>query len=855
METLLAFDTDKLAFRWSGPAAPKRGLTGGGAEREGFGTAELRLLRPGASFVEGSLVRAGVPPQLAGDPASPLGPRLYEQTEYQLYAEAKPEGSTVTVEAWDPALVAGLVREKGGRVLHGGVDFGSQAGFATFRFLVDGQPEVEVTVEVFPTKLDYKSDYEQILAEVQETLIGLAFEYLRSTFRLGEAVHGDRQPTEAEWLRLLGSVAGQLETGLRYVARHPARALVRELQPVRAERIRRVDGAVRSSARKGAGAGGWIALPDGLRLRERPLSQAARLTLDTPEHRWLATQVTQIRRRLATLRVEEEARFASSRGEPGPGGEARHRETVRKLRELEERTARLGQLEPLAAAQGAPPPGFASLQLLTAPGYREAYQACMVLALGLRLEDGPVRLSLKELDQLYEIWALLAVLRLVSKLTGRPIPTRHLFALRRQGLHVLLERGRENSFGFDMAHGRRVTVRYNPTIGGDPVVLAQRPDLLVTLDEPAWPPLHLVLDAKYRLDASPDAVRLYGSPGPPTDAIDVLHRYRDAILAVLRQTPDALLPAGSGPGPAGPRPKHTVVQAAALFPYREEAPGAYRESRLWRSLDAIGIGAVPLLPGHEQYLEAWLESALRAGGWALADRAVDHAALERAHHWHEAAQQRVLLVGSVAHGRRPRRALRRPSGSVVPLRGLRWARFVVGYDPRSREGTEAAWLALRVRGSARRLRWRVAPVTAVRVEEAGGAAQWALPGGGGAAVCMGYSVGPFRRLDGNGPGRRGVRRRGPLAVRWTTRLALERARRLEELRLRSEAEWRLVEALEARAVRYGVQALHGGARFVTKDNGRVWYAGAAGFVIRHPDGREEVRARPEEVAELLASAP
>ncbi|MBX5465018.1 MAG: hypothetical protein IRZ26_05630, partial [Clostridia bacterium] len=351
---------------------------------------------------------------------------------------------------------------------------------------------------------------------------------------------------------------------------------------------------------------------------------------------------------------------------------------------------------------------------------------------------------------------------------------------------------------------------------------------------------------------SPDAVRLYGLPGPPTNAIDVLHRYRDAILAVLRETPDALLPAGSGPGPAGPRPKHTVVQAAALFPYREEAPGAYRESRLWRSLDAIGIGAVPLLPGHDHYLEEWLRGALRAGGWALADRAVDHAALERAHHWHEAAQQRVLLVGSVAHGRPQRRALRRRSGAAGHLRRLRWARFVVGCDPRSGEGTEASWLALCVRGSDRGLRWRVAPVTAVRVEEAGGAGQGRLPGGGGPAVRMGYDVGPFRRLGGNGAGRSGAPRHGPLAVCWTSRLALERARGLEELRLRSEAEWRLVEAVEARALRYTVRALSGGGTWLVAESGsRARYAGAAGYVIRHPDGREEVRARPEEAAALL----
>jgi hypothetical protein len=80
-----------------------------------------------------------------------------------------------------------------------------------------------------------------------------------------------------------------------------------------------------------------------------------------------------------------------------------------------------------------------------------------------------------------------------------------------------------------------------------------------------------------------------------------LHRYRDAIIEN-----DCLGEEKEGPG-------RTIVQAAAVFPYREQIEGEYRESLLWKSLEKIGIGAVPLLPGDDGYLREWLRAALCRG--------------------------------------------------------------------------------------------------------------------------------------------------------------------------------------------------------------------------------------------------
>jgi hypothetical protein len=93
----------------------------------------------------------------------------------------------------------------------------------------------------------------------------------------------------------------------------------------------------------------------------------------------------------------------------------------------------------------------------------------------------------------------------------------------------------------------------------------------------------MVIDAKYRLDDSPAALRRYGGPAPPAEALLTLHRYRDAV-------------------------PHADC-AVALYPARASdwrGANRYEESRLWRSISGGGVGAVPLLPGSEGALTALL---------------------------------------------------------------------------------------------------------------------------------------------------------------------------------------------------------------------------------------------------------
>lgn len=824
---LFRIETDQVVLTW---AEARRGkYTAISTIDPPPGLLQIHRRRPGLQFGARTW-RDGVPEAVAGDPDEIVGPRFSEQTDYSIFLQSKSD-APVTITHRDPLAHSGLSSEDGGRVVHGYVNFGSQVGRSIYSVLVDGQPEFDFEIEVFPTKIDYRDDYKRMLADVQEILTALAMEYLQTTFQFGRRAEAP-QPSHIEWLTLLRRIADELERALHHIARRPVRGLIRESADVRVEQIRRVDSSLRSAVLRGAGAGRRIDLGSNLAVRERLPAHQPCQTLDTPEHRWLRAQLDRIVRRLGQLRQDEESRPQSDR----------RARVLRELDHLKAKIARLRTLEPMAATEAAPPPGFASLQLMTAPGYHEAYRACLVLSFGLRIEGGPFRLSAKDTSLLYEYWCYLALIQVVSEVTSTRARADDLFSIQQQGLHVHLEQGRRTTVPFDMPTGGRISVIYNPLFHSDAYLVDQKPDLLITFEDDHWRPLHLLLDAKYRVDGSPEYVQRYQTPGPPEDAINVLHRYRDAIIETEHGHLDS------------PALRRTVVQAAAAFPYAERFEGEFEQSRLWRALATIGVGAVPMLPDHVDYLRQWVRSCLRHGGWALADRAISHRGREQARDWRGAAAEPVL-IGVLRGGYQKQhldwiRAKRLYYLRRYSTQRLQYAtKWVALYSPS----------LLRDPGAVT----HCAPVLGVNVVARRMISTPWPAHGDPDELCVLYELGEVTELSHaiENPGSDQAGQRFS-SHRWTSRLGLERARNVSELTLETEPEWRLYEQLRAAGTEFRLSPGRpavvdpedpaGRTWFVVAGNMGVRYAGATGFMIRHPSGSETCISRAEGVFELIA---
>ena len=512
-------------------------------------------------------LHASAAPMVDVDEAAPA--HLFEETRYTVLLQSKGTAD-VSLRHRDPSLLRGLTRESG--ITHGVLNFGSQVGQSRFVVDVEGVPHVAFEVEVFPSKLDYREDYKRLRADVQAVASELAFAYLRATYTPARPLP-ERTSGALGWLALLRHALDDLEDALRYIASHPLHSVRWERRPARAERIRRPDAALRRAVVQQGGFSGeqtsraWL-----------PGRQGA-YALETPEHHWLAYELKHIGRQLAALREAEAA------GRPSLRLEA----TLEELGALGQRIERLRRLVPCAAPATRPAP---SLRLLRAPAYREAYRACLLLRSGLVVEGPALQLALKDLHELYEIWCFLTLVRLAAEETGHALPAHHLLRPERRGLHLRLRTGQAEAVVLRLSDGGRLTLTNNPRFGGTDHLFPQQPDVLLTLHRPDGTAAHAVLDAKYRLDASPGYRRRYGAPGPPTDALGDLHRYRDAIRIGGRQV---------------------VTQAVALFPYHLPTSGAWAASRHGRALRDLGIGAIPLLPGETKPLREWLRGFLDGG--------------------------------------------------------------------------------------------------------------------------------------------------------------------------------------------------------------------------------------------------
>ncbi|NLG70272.1 MAG: DUF2357 domain-containing protein, partial [Firmicutes bacterium] len=64
-----------------------------------------------------------------------------------------------------PQLVAGMGQGQGPHTLAGTINFHGQVGRSLFGVEVAGTRVLELEVEVFPRKIDYRADFDAMLAE------------------------------------------------------------------------------------------------------------------------------------------------------------------------------------------------------------------------------------------------------------------------------------------------------------------------------------------------------------------------------------------------------------------------------------------------------------------------------------------------------------------------------------------------------------------------------------------------------------------------------------------------------------------------------------------------------------------
>ncbi len=232
-----------------------------------------------------------------------------------------------------------------------------------------------------------------------------------------------------------------------------------------------------------------------------------------------------------------------------------------------------------------------SMVLQKATGYSQVYRTWNLLRRGYSLYDGLYRLQTKDIATLYEIWCFIEVSHIVKEQLGlADADVEHRNRMEMHGLFTWdLGKGEHSRILFkkdnvelaELVYNPKSTDRENDNVGMKDLVVPtvpQKPDIVLQLtknDLQQGMKMTYLFDAKYRIDG-----RQNGVDTPPDDAINQMHRYRDAIYYKDYDT-NAL--------------KKEVIGGYILFPGDGE-PTDVEVAKFYKTIGEVNIGAFPLRP-------------------------------------------------------------------------------------------------------------------------------------------------------------------------------------------------------------------------------------------------------------------
>lgn len=506
---------------------------------------------------------------------------LWEQTDYRLTVEPEVADSVVQIKTRSMSLVAGIGTVGRSGALSGVLNFGSLVGVVVFELQTPTE-KLAVGLEVFPSKVDYKKDYQDLLSAIDAHHDRLMFRYFQATHRLAGSDGRHDDDRDIDWLTILRAEVKRLMLGIGIIDQHPHVVLRRDVGFVRTHLIKRFGAPTITAIRQGRGKGGFIQV-DVVAARERLPAEMRARTWDSPEHRWIGGQLSLIANRVRRIRAAVQAESGRTAGEEDSV-------KIGILNELDQLEAAINlalRIEPIRGARADPGALLRpTTVLLSKSGYAEVFRTIVSLREILTLAGVTREASISDIARLYEQWCFLELLSLVRSTFPISDPVAELRIISERLLSPAIDEGA--AVLVYQAEGIRVSVTNNETVRtptGD-----QRPDMIISIERDGHFPVDLILDAKYRRHQARNGS---GHLGPGQDAVNAMHRYRDAITA--RHDSMDIRP---------------VTHAVALFPASADESQGYRQSRLSVSIPKIGIGALPFLPGNVEYVREWLSSIL-----------------------------------------------------------------------------------------------------------------------------------------------------------------------------------------------------------------------------------------------------
>jgi predicted component of viral defense system (DUF524 family) len=445
----------------------------------------------------------------------------------------------------------------------------------------DEWQQASLSGQVFSTKLDITTHFDVMLDEVKSKYNWIKLDLLRQT-TWGWTHDTESDRNQRTWLLIFQEVRVEMGERLRKLVEQHRRRLVEETHSLRADQMKKISPCLEE------------AVAEGLRDNPNKRYSVSRRVLDadTPENRYIKHVLSQTIIQLNEInnQLQEHSRFSDI-------FKRRIQDWVDEWSILKEHRFWRG-IGPFRGLRRA------SLILSQDPIYAGIRRSYFLLQQGLRFFEQELKGGIQNAAQLYEVWCFVKLDQLIRSLNWDVVNEEYDNST--QNDDSLSSEKEDLSSGFAKCSYHKqglndveLTLLFQPSAGASPsrkgwddmvaYPVAQNPDLVLRLqrnDLPRKPVYTWIFDAKYRINNN----------NAPDDAVNQMHRYRDAIVWSKE---------AKGAGPY----LREGIGAYVLYPGDDN--DKYSKYSQIDSIKKTNIGAFPLKPIRPDYMPAQLKNHVK----------------------------------------------------------------------------------------------------------------------------------------------------------------------------------------------------------------------------------------------------
>ena len=457
------------------------------------------------------------------------------------------------------------------QILAGFLNYGNDVGRSEIQIIYQVGTEIckfVFSFEVLSTKLNYHEHWKTIIEDIEQEYRMLSLDYMRKTFH-GFSPDISGETPEIIWWSVFANEQKKFIQACKNIIDRPRHRLHGKSSYKRADKLTFIPFRIENELTEHRA--------DSLHLYR---VEECVWTNDTQENRFLKFALAQISTKYEALKKRIEAVKNASDVMKND-----MQDTLTMLKHLQRNPffRTIGNYKGMNQE---------SLVLQKATGYSQVYRTWSLLKRSYSLNDGIYRLQTKDIATLYEIWCFIEVSHIVKeKLHLSDEDLDHKNRMEMNGLFTWdLGKGEHSRILFkkdnvelaELIYNAKSSEHENSSVGITDLVVPtvpQKPDIILQLtknDLQEGMKMTYLFDAKYRIDGKDKN----GVDVPPEDAINQMHRYRDAIYYNDHQS-DAL--------------KKEIIGGYILFPGDGE-PTDVAVSKFRKTIDEVNIGAFPLRP-------------------------------------------------------------------------------------------------------------------------------------------------------------------------------------------------------------------------------------------------------------------